>query len=185
MRALRTSLVLLVAALTSLLLVPPAIALPTFGQTCSGCHNATTGRLSVTSTVRTNLDKTRLDKQKAGSLPTFSVQRGKKLTIPIVVLNGSSTYAVEVANFSAGGLIRKRANLLSFTGGAGFTALGKPVYYVSSTGGTTWSGKRTTYNFTITVKKNTPVDTYELYVRVAGSGPGKWSQTQRIYVQVR
>jgi len=185
MRALCTSLAFLAAALALLLPARPAIALPTFGQTCSNCHNATTGRLSVTSTVKTNLDKTRLDKQKAGSLPTFTVLRGKKLTIPIVVLNGTSTYAVQVANLSAGGLIKKRANLLAYTPGAGFTVLGKPAYYVSSTGGTSWRGQRTTYNFTITVKKNCPVDTYELYVRVAGTGPGKWSQTQRIYVQVR
>jgi hypothetical protein len=185
MRALPTPFVFLVAVLVFLLPARRAVALPTFGQTCSGCHSATTGRLSVTSSVKTNLDKTRLDKQKAGALPTFTVQRGKKLTIPIVVLNGSSTYAVEVANFSGGGLTKKRGNVLAFTPGTGFTVLGKPAYYVSSTGGTSWGGHRTTYNFTITVKKNCPVDTYELYVRVAGTGAGKWSQTQRLYVQVR
>ena len=183
MNRVRLSLVAVVVLCASLALTNSAWARPTYGMTCTSCHSESTGHLRVTGTSTMNLGSSRLDKAKPGSLQTFTVKRGTKLTLPISVLNGSNFYAVTLSNFNGGGLSTSRKNKLSATVG-GLIAMGSPAYYASTTSGTQWAGKAVTLKPTLTISSKCPADYYELYARVAGIGSNGWAQTQRIYIHV-
>jgi hypothetical protein len=162
-----------------------AQALPTFSASCVNCHAAQRNRMTVVTTTTVDLGAARLDGQRPGALKTFSVRRGGSVIIPIDVLNGSSVYSVEVSGFNRGGLVNSATNRMRYVPDAAFAQLGSPPYYVSSRSGVGWSGSRTRVNFKLTIKSTCPVDYYQVLVTVAGSGGGKWSQSQRIYVRVK
>ena len=177
----------IVIALLTLSLGAIAQAFPTYGVNCTSCHMKGPGHMAVSGQTTTkDLGAARLDKVKAGALKVFAVQRGHSVTINIDVTNGASKYAAEVYLPKNRGLLHSLTNKLIFTPDPKWTGLGSTIkYWVNNRNGSSWSGTKTRLTFTIAVDAKTPVDYYELYIRVAGKGGGMWSQTTKVYLQVK
>ena len=158
--------------------------------TGSGCHSAaSTGRMSINSTHDVNLG--------SGSLKTFSVAAGKKVTLSMNVLNGATKYSVQLKNMEAGGAEFSALNKLiwspvNFTGNVWVKQQNlsplTPPYYTkekATNAGIAWTAGQApvTHIFDMQVDVNTPIDTYKLTFAVAGQ-TGDWYQEENIYLEV-
>jgi len=177
----------------SLFTAKSAQALPSYGETrsnncnVSGCHVASTGNMSINSTYIVNLS--------SGSLKTFAIDAGKKVTLSMNVLNGADSFAVQLKNMETGGVEFSPLNKLVWSAvNPGNIWVKHPVgasttpYYtkeLATNKGIVWTTVThpVTYTFDMQVDINTPPDTYKLTFAVAGQ-TGDWYQEENFYLEV-
>lgn len=166
------------------LLAAPVLswALPSYSgsNSCltSGCHSATTGKVSVTGD-RTFDQSNRLDGLDPAALPTFDVIAGNTVTIPIVTTDDGGLVAFQ---FLKGGLKNSQSNLLSY--GAGVASW---TYRTSGTPNPRFTrsiGAAGTYALALPINAGTPADVYELQIQWGGKPSNELAQAQMIYLNV-
>jgi len=172
---------------------------PAYNNSCSvsGCHDAGgSGRMGIINENTTVDLGVQLDGTIKGPLKTFTVAPGKKVTLSMNVLNGTSKYAVQLKNMEKGGQLVSTANKLVWTAAnaAGNVWVKQqnvspatPPYYTkegtTACRGITWGSATVAYTFDMQIDANTPPDMYNLTFAVGGQ-TGDWYQENNFYIEV-
>lgn len=188
----------LIAVIVSSFLMTSAWGKPTMGSSSttlgclsSGCHSATTGGVSVSSAITTNLG-TQKDGAVRGTLDTFRVAQGQTVSIPINVAAGPSgdLYALGVYELNHGGQKNSQANVMAYSiTSAGWTLRGNATSnlpYPRYTYGTAALGTAKTVTFSMLIGASTPADFYDVQIQwgTMDNNGDLWAQAERVYIEV-
>lgn len=159
-----------VVGVTLLLLKPgPVQAHVGSGASCQNCHSTTRNGLSLTGfQFTTNLS--------VGVRKVFQVTSGGSARIGIQVTDGHNEYGLAFLNPDQGGWNNPDHHLLyqpdtTWTKRSGYYSLGPKKVNQS-------------WTYTLGVQAGTPADLYPVTLRMAGTGGGRWTDTEEFYLQV-
>jgi hypothetical protein len=139
------------------------------GANCASCHSSARQGMRITGfQLSTNLG--------SGVRKVFQVRPGETATVGVNVTDGHNEYGLALVNLAGGGM-NDASHHLSYSADPAWT---KRTSYFSlgpKTVNQAWA-------FRLGVLPETPPDLYLLYLRMAGTGGGRWNQEEAVYVQV-
>ncbi|HVP10501.1 MAG TPA: hypothetical protein VMV94_04845 [Phycisphaerae bacterium] len=165
-----------------------ALALPSYGSGCQGCHSTALGTITIVGNDTTANPAEGCGTTDVGTRPVFTVAQGgtKTLSGQISGLPSGTNYAAVLKQFEQTGV----ANCSSLTYTPDSTWLQRtspaPTYYTLPLTGNWFTAPSgaTSFPFSITVGASTPADYYDLVLAVAGLSGNMFYTEAHFYVQV-
>jgi len=190
-----------VVALTACLMMTSgvAFALPSFGESCSGCHGTNVGWTNPNKMEVSAFDAmldigTQIDGKTRGPLSTYNAQPGDTVTLQMTVTDNSQKYGVQLKRLYKSGQQVSASNFLT----SPMYGVGSVPPWVDNGGdpvnGPQWfyqgpisAGVGSVYNFDLILDPGTPLDVYDLEFAIAGGSgftPSSWYQDEHFYLNV-